>query len=328
MQDSFGRQIEYLRISVTDRCNFRCQYCMPEQQTFLPAPQILDYAEITQIAGRFIAHGVRKIRLTGGEPLARRNVERLITALGVFVHSGQLEELTLTTNGSLLEQHIDTLLSSGVRRVNVSLDTLDADRFMQITRGGNLNTVMRAITAAIQAGLAVKLNMVAMRGVNEDDLLPMVDFCAHVGADLTLIEQMPLGNSEHDRQDSFMALDTFCTPLHSTHKLSPTEDQTPGPARYWSIEGMNVRLGMITPMSQNFCDNCNRMRLTTDGKVYMCLGSDLHVDLKTAIRAEGSVGVDRLLQKALRLKPQRHDFEKQLYRPDERLTRHMNATGG
>lgn len=328
MLDGFGRKIDYLRVSVTDRCNFRCHYCMPENQTFLPHNDLLDYTELSLIADRFIHHGISRIRLTGGEPLVRRDIAVLLQHLGKRVQSGHLDELTLTTNGSLLTQHADALASAHVRRINVSLDSLDTARFGTITRGGKLQAVLDGIAAAKKAGIAVRINMVAMKGVNEGDLLPLAHYCAEHGHDLALIETMPLGAGVPDRDDHYIALDDFIAPLRQHYALSSLEHRTAGPARYWQVAPINLRLGLITPMSRNFCDDCNRLRLTTDGKIYMCLGSDLHVDLRAAIRGDGIVGVDHLLQQALRLKPEKHDFERQMENQDLRLHRHMNATGG
>jgi cyclic pyranopterin phosphate synthase len=328
MLDGFGRKIDYLRISVTDRCNFRCHYCMPEHQQFLPHSELLDYTELALIADRFIDHGIRKIRLTGGEPLVRRDIGVLLEHLGKQVASGRLEELTLTTNGSRLIEHAGALAKANVRRINVSLDSLDAGRFAQITRGGKLDQVLGGLAAASEAGISVRINMVALKGVNEDEILPMADYCATHGHDLALIETMPLGDGVEGRVDHYMPLDDFIAPLRERQQLSALDHRTSGPARYWQVEPLGLRLGLITPMSKNFCDGCNRLRLTTDGKVFMCLGSDLHVDFRAAIRDGGTAEVDRLLQQALRLKPERHDFERQMEDRSLRLHRHMNATGG
>lgn len=328
MIDGFGRKIDYLRISVTDRCNFRCHYCMPENQKFLPHNDILDYSEIALLASRFIAHGIRKIRLTGGEPLVRRDIDVLVRELGRHVHAGRLEELTLTTNGSRLVQHASMLAEAGVRRVNVSMDSLNADRFSQITRGGNLEQVLNGIEAASRNNISIKINMVALKDQNDDEVVQMAQYCATNGHDLTIIETMPLGEGVAGRQDRYIPLDIFVAPLREAYHLAPITHRSSGPARYWKIENLSVRLGLITPMSDNFCDDCNRLRLTTDGKIFMCLGSEMHVDFKKAMREEGLEAVDRLLQKALRLKPERHDFERQMVQPGLRLARHMNATGG
>ena len=328
MIDGFGRNIDYLRISVTDRCNFRCTYCMPEKQSFLPHKDLLTYDEIMILVERFVQHGIRKIRLTGGEPLVRRDIGVLIAALGAHVQQGTLEELTLTTNGSRLAEFAPLLASAGVKRINVSMDTLDAANFRNISRGGNIDTVLAGIDAARAHGLDIKINMVALKGENEDALLPMASYCAEHGFDLTLIETMPLGSGVAEREQNYISLDTFAAPLRARYNLHPLAHKSAGPARYWQVEGLGLRLGLITPMSHNFCDQCNRIRLTTDGKIYMCLGSELHVDLRKALREGSPQEVDHLLKTALRLKPQRHDFEAQLARPELRLARHMNATGG
>jgi cyclic pyranopterin phosphate synthase len=328
MQDSFGRKIDYLRISVTDRCNFRCHYCMPEHQQFLPRTELLDYTEISLIADRFIDHGIRKIRLTGGEPLVRRDISVLLNQLGKHVANGRLEELTLTTNGSRLTEHANSLANAHVRRINVSLDSLDPKRFNRITRGGDLAQVLNGIVAAKNSGISIRINMVALKGENEDEILRVAEYCAQNGHDLALIETMPLGDGVSGRTDHFIPLDDFIAPLKDRYNLTPLTHTTAGPARYWQVEGLELRLGLITPLSKNFCDGCNRIRLTTDGKVFMCLGSELHVDFRKAIREEGIGAVDQLLQKALRLKPERHDFERQMDNRELRLHRHMNATGG
>ena len=301
---------------------------MPIDQKFLPRDEVLDYSEIALIADRFIEHGIRRIRLTGGEPLARRDIDVLVQHLGAQVAAGRLDELTLTTNGSLLSQYAEGLAKANVRRINVSLDSLNESRFAQITRGGNLATVLHGIETAKKAGIAIRINMVALNGINNDDILPVAEYCAVQGHDLALIETMPLGDGVIRRSDQFVALHQFIAPLKDRYTLRELDHRTAGPARYWQVEPLGLRLGLITPMSRNFCDDCNRLRLTTDGKIYMCLGSELHVDLRAALRGDGTVGVDRLLQQALRLKPERHDFERQMEDSGLRLHRHMNATGG
>jgi GTP 3',8-cyclase len=244
------------------------------------------------------------------------------------VHAGRLDELTLTTNGSRLVEFAPLLAEAGVRRINVSIDSLDADAFRQITRGGELVQVLAGLDAARASNIAIKINMVALKGQNEAELLPVAEFCAMHGYDLSIIETMPLGDGVAGRQDSYISVDDFIAPLRAAYALQPLAHRSAGPARYWQVEPLGLRLGLITPMSHNFCDDCNRLRLTTDGKMFMCLGSQMHVDFRKAIREEGLDAVDRLLQQALRLKPERHDFERQMARPDLRLTRHMNATGG
>ncbi|CAO1652351.1 GTP 3',8-cyclase MoaA [Parasphingorhabdus sp. NYA22] len=328
MQDGFGRKIDYLRISVTDRCNFRCQYCMSEKMTFMPKSELLTLEEITLIAERFIGHGIRKIRLTGGEPLVRRDMKDVIQRLGRKIASGELEELTLTTNGSLLTEYADHLAAHGVRRINVSMDTLDPERFSEITRGADVSVVLDGIKAAKEAGIRVKINMVAVRDFNEADLLPVAEYCAEHGHDLTIIESMPLGDVGADRKLAHISADEFLVPLRDRYSILPIAHRSSGPARYVSVEQLGLRLGLITPLSNNFCDDCNRLRLTTDGKIFMCLGHNAHVDLRAAVRKDGIAAVDQLLQQALKLKPQRHDFNAQLDGSAEILERHMNVTGG
>lgn len=328
MIDGFGRKIDYLRISVTDRCNFRCHYCMPEKQRFLPHKELLEYSEIALLANRFIAHGIRKIRLTGGEPLLRRDIEVLIRELGGHVHAGRLDELTLTTNGSRLMEFAPVLAEAGVKRINVSMDSLDPITFRDITRGGDVAQVLAGISAARKNDISIKINMVALKEQNQSGLMLMAQYCASNGFDLAIIETMPLGDGVSGRQDRFIAIDDFIASLREQYELMPLSHRSAGPARYWQVAPLGLRLGLITPMSRNFCDDCNRLRLTTDGKIFMCLGSEMHVDFKKAMREEGLDAVDRLLQQALRLKPERHDFERQMAHPDLRLGRHMNATGG
>ena len=328
MQDGFGRKIDYLRISVTDRCNFRCQYCMSEKMTFMPKSELLTLDEITLIAERFIGHGIRKIRLTGGEPLVRRDMKDVIQRLGRKVESGDLEELTLTTNGSLLEDYADHLAAHNVRRLNVSLDTLDSERFAKITRGAHVDQVLDGIKAASSNAIAVKINMVALRNFNQDDLLPMAEYCAREGHELTIIETMPLGDTGANRELEHIPAEEFIAPLSDQFEMTPIAHRSAGPARYMSVEPLGLRLGLITPLSQNFCDDCNRLRLTTDGKIFMCLGHSAHVDLRAAVREKGISAVDQLLQQALKLKPLRHDFNAQLEGSAEHLERHMNVTGG
>ena len=328
MQDGFGRKIDYLRISVTDRCNFRCQYCMSEKMTFMPKSELLTLEEITLIAERFISHGIRKIRLTGGEPLVRRDMKDVIQRLGRKVISGELEELTLTTNGSLLEEYADHLATHSIRRINVSMDTLDPQRFAEITRGASVSQVLEGISAAKASGITVKINMVALRNFNQQDLLPMAEYCAREGHDLTIIETMPLGDTGADRKLEHIPVQEFTTPLSNRFELTPIAHRSAGPARYMSVEPLGLRLGLITPLSQNFCDDCNRLRLTTDGKIFMCLGHSAHVDLRAAVRNNGISAVDQLLQHALKLKPLRHDFNAQLEGSADKLERHMNVTGG
>lgn len=328
MIDGFGRKINYLRISVTDRCNFRCGYCMPENATFMPKNKVMDYTEISLLADRFIHHGIRKIRLTGGEPLMRRDIDILITQLGKYVKSGMLEELTLTTNGSTLSDHSDMLFENGVRRINVSLDSLNSEKFKSITKRGNLDIVLDGIQAAKKSGLQIKINMVALNGQNQDELLDMAAYCADNDFALSLIETMPLGNDIDGRLDTYVPLNEFIAPIKAQYEISPSNYKSAGPANYFHVEGLGLTLGLITPLSKNFCDDCNRLRLTTEGKLFMCLGSDLFVDFKQAIHIGGTDKVDQLLQKALQLKPDKHYFGEQMADDSISVNRHMNVTGG
>ena len=329
MHDGFGRRIEYLRISVTDRCDLRCRYCMAEKMTFLPKKNVLSLEEIAILADRFIARGVRKIRLSGGEPLVRRDFIELARRIGRHIDSGALNELTLTTNGTRLAEHAEALFDAGMRRINVSMDSLDPDRFAFITRGGDMAKVLDGIKAAAKAGLRIKINMVALRGLNEDAFLPMLRWCADAGHDLTLIETMPLGETGEDRTDRYMPLSEVVTQIEAKHALTPIPYRSGGPARYFSPQGMeHIRLGLITPLSDNFCAGCNRMRITCEGKIFMCLGHESFVDLKTAYRSGGTEAVDAALDRALIAKPLAHDFA---IGPDGTYgatRRHMSVTGG
>jgi cyclic pyranopterin phosphate synthase len=327
MRDSHGRRIDYLRISVTDRCDLRCRYCMDEVMQFLPRREILTLEEIAIIAERFIARGIKRIRLSGGEPLVRRDFGDLARALGRHVKSGALDELTLTTNGTQLATHADMLFDVGMRRINVSLDALDPAIFAHITRGGDLAKVLSGLEAARIAGLKVKINMVALRGVNEDQVLPLLHYCEQNGFDLTLIETMPLGEIEGQRSDQFLPLIEAIAPIREHHDLIPLDERTGGPARYFGLSGLKARLGLITPLSHNFCADCNRMRLTCQGRIYMCLGHEDHVDLKAAFREQGVAGIDALLDQALATKPIAHEFSvAEGALPSTR--RHMSVTGG
>ncbi len=324
--DRFGRTISYLRISVTDRCDLRCRYCMSEAMTFLPRQALLSLEEIALIADRFVARGVRKIRLTGGEPLVRRDAVDLIRRVGRHLGQG-LEELTLTTNGTRLADHAEALHEAGVRRVNVSLDSRDPAVFRHITRHGDVAKVLAGIAAAHAAGLAVKINMVALKGLNEAEIAPMLTWAAAQGMDLTLIETMPLGAIDEDRIDRFLPLTGVLADLQRTLELVPDDHRTGGPARYWRVAGTATRLGLISPLTANFCDGCNRMRLTTDGKLYMCLGHDDRADLKAAIRAGGVAALDAAIDQALAAKPARHDFRIAAGAAPA-VSRHMSVTGG
>ena len=323
--DRHGRTISYLRISVTDRCDLRCRYCMAEEMTFLPRDSLLGLDEIAIIAERFIARGVRKIRLTGGEPLVRRDVGELARRLGRHIGHG-LDELTMTTNATRLAEHAQGLVNAGMRRINVSLDSRDPDRFRHITRHGDVAKVLGGIDAAARAGLAIKINMVALRGVNEDEIAPMLAWCIARGFDLTLIETMPLGAIDEDRADHFLPLTSVTDMLRQRFLLIRDAHHSGGPARYWRVAGTTTRLGLISPLTNNFCDTCNRVRLTTDGLLFTCLGHDDKVDLRAALRDGGVDGLDAALDAAMRSKPTRHNFDIAAARPA--VARHMSVTGG
>ena len=325
--DRYGRQISYLRISVTDRCDFRCVYCMSEHMQFLPKSEVLSFEEIDQIALAFIARGTRKIRLTGGEPLVRRDILELVQRLGSYIGSG-LDELTLTTNGSQLRRYAQGLADAGVRRINVSLDTLDETRFRDITRRGRIADVLDGIDAATDAGLKIKINMVAMRGVNDDEIEPMMAWAHGRGFGLTLIEGMPLGEVGIDRVDSYLPLKELRERLEAKYTLTPTDHRTGGPARYDWVSQTSGLIGFITPMSHNFCESCNRVRLTATGELYMCLGQEDMVDLRDVLRTDGATALDAALDRAMQLKPKGHDFVLDRTHTGPALSRHMSVTGG
>ena len=325
--DRFGRRINYLRISVTDRCDFRCVYCMSEHMQFLPKSEVLSFEEIDQIAAAFIARGTRKIRLTGGEPLVRRDIMELVERIGRHLGHG-LDELTLTTNGSQLRRYADRLKGAGMRRINVSLDTLDERKFRVITRRGRIADVLDGIDAAAEAGLKIKLNMVAMRGINDGEIEPMMAFAHGRGFGLTLIEGMPLGEVGLDRVESYLPLRELRNRLAANYTLEPTDHRTGGPARYDWVKETNGLLGFITPMSHNFCESCNRVRLTATGQLFMCLGQEDMVDLREVLRTDGPDALDAALDRAMLLKPKGHDFVLDRDHTGPALSRHMSVTGG
>ena len=325
--DRYGRHITYLRVSVTDRCDFRCVYCMAEEMTFLPKAEILSFEEIDTIVSAFVRRGVTKVRLTGGEPLVRRDILGLTERLARHLGHG-LDELTFTTNGSQLKKYALDLARLGIRRINVSLDSLDPARFAAITRRGRLADVLEGIEAAAEAGLAIKLNMVAMRGVNDDEIEPMLRWAHGRGFGLTLIEGMPLGEVGIDRVDSYLPLKELRERLASRFALEPVGLNTGGPARYVRVAETGGLLGFITPMSHNFCESCNRVRLTATGQLYMCLGQDDQVDLRAALRERGPETLDAALDQAMLLKPKGHDFVLDRDHLTPALARHMNVTGG
>jgi cyclic pyranopterin phosphate synthase len=327
--DRFGRTIDYLRVSVTDRCDFRCVYCMAEDMTFLPKSEVLSLEEIDRLASAFVRRGTRKLRLTGGEPLVRRGIMELVRSLSRHLESGALDELTLTTNGSQLARFADELKAAGVRRINVSLDTLDEDKFAAVTRWGRLPQVLEGIAAATAAGLHVKINMVALAGINEDEIGDMLSWTAAAGHDLVLIETMPLGEVAEDRVDRYLPLSRVRRELERRLTLVDLPDSTGGPARYVRIAETGQRLGFITPLTHNFCESCNRVRLTATGMLYMCLGQDDSADLRAVIRATADdTALDAALVEAIGRKPKGHDFviDRRAARPA--LARHMSVTGG
>jgi GTP 3',8-cyclase len=327
--DPFGRTISYLRVSVTDRCDFRCVYCMAENMSFLPKAEVLTLEEIDRLCSAFIARGVKKLRLTGGEPLVRRDVMTLVESLSRHLGTGDLDELTLTTNGSQLAKYAADLKAHGMRRINVSLDTLDADKFRAITRWGDLKQVVAGIDAALAAGLKIKINTVALRGVNDDELPKLVEWAHGRGMDLTLIEVMPLGEIGEGRLDQYLPLSMVRAQLAERFTLDEIDYRTGGPARYMRVAETGGTLGFITPMTHNFCESCNRVRLTCTGTLYMCLGQEDAADLRKPLRASESN--DLLLaaiDEAIDRKPKGHDFiiDRRHQRPA--LPRHMSVTGG
>jgi cyclic pyranopterin phosphate synthase len=308
LTDRFGRTIDYLRLSVTDRCDLRCVYCMAARPDFLPKAELLSLEELTAVGEAFIRRGIRKIRITGGEPLVRRDVIRLIEALGRHVGNG-LDELTLTTNATHLERHAKALATSHVRRINVSLDTLDRDRFARLTRGGDLDRTLAGIDAARHAGLDIKINTVALKGENEDEIPSMIEWAHGQGFDLTLIEVMPVGDVGTDRAGQFLPLSAVRDRLEDRWTLHDLPDSTGGPARYARIAETGGRVGFITPLTSNFCAGCNRIRMTCTGTLHTCLGHDDDLDLRGALRTGGIAAVDRLIDDAMAIKPERHDFD-------------------
>lgn len=329
MVDSFARHITYLRVSVTDRCDFRCVYCMAEDMTFLPRADLLTLEELDRLCAAFIAKGVRKLRLTGGEPLVRKNVMWLFHALSRHLASGALDEFTVTTNGSQLSRYAEELAAAGVRRINVSLDTRDAQKFQAVTRWGNIEKVMAGIRAAQKAGLQIKINMVALKGVNEGDIEEMLRWCHGEGMDLTLIETMPMGDIDGDRTDQYLPLSVVRARLMDAFTLEDIPYRTGGPARYVRVRETGGRLGFITPLTHNFCESCNRVRVTCTGTLYMCLGQDDSADLRRPLRASAS---DELLSaaidEAIARKPKGHDFVIDRRAQKPAVARHMSLTGG
>jgi cyclic pyranopterin phosphate synthase len=327
--DPFGRHVTYLRVSVTDRCDFRCSYCMSEHMTFLPKKDLLSLEELDRVCSAFVAKGVRKLRITGGEPLMRKNILWLFRALSRHLGSAALDELTLTTNGSQLPKYAQELKDAGVRRINISLDTLKPDRFKAITRWGDLDQVMAGIDAADKAGLEIKLNAVALKGLNEDEFDDLIGFAHGRGFDLTLIETMPMGDVDGDRTDQYLPLSIVRARLMDRFTLEDIPFRTGGPARYVRVRETGGRLGFITPMTHNFCESCNRVRLTCTGTLYMCLGQDDAADLRAPLRASPDDALlARAIDEAISRKPKGHDFVIDRRTKQPAVARHMSVTGG
>ncbi len=327
--DPFGRAISYLRVSVTDRCDFRCVYCMAENMSFLPKAEILTLEELDRLCSAFVARGVRKLRLTGGEPLVRRGIMTLVNSLSRHLRSRELDELTLTTNGSQLEKYAHDLRAAGIRRINVSLDTLDADKFRTITRWGGLDKVLAGIDAAQAAGLRIKINAVALKGVNDDEFPQLLEWAHGRGMDLTLIEVMPLGEIGEGRLDQYLPLSLVRARLAERYRLDDIDYRTGGPARYVRVAETGGRLGFITPLTHNFCESCNRVRVTCTGTLFMCLGQEDAADLRKPLRAsEANDLLYAAIDEAISRKPKGHDFviDRRHRRPA--LGRHMSVTGG
>ncbi|WP_025898714.1 GTP 3',8-cyclase MoaA [Sneathiella glossodoripedis] len=330
MIDPFGREVSYLRVSVTDRCDFRCTYCMAENMTFLPKKEVLSLEELEAITATFIRKGVRKVRLTGGEPLVRKGIMTLINNLGMYLQSGELDELTLTTNGSQLSRYANSLYAAGVRRINVSLDTLDPERFARITRWGKLDKVLDGLQAAQDAGLKIKLNTVAVRGINDQELSDMVAWAGDRKMDITFIETMPMGEIDELRSDRFLSLREVRETLSKDWNLSDIDFKTGGPADYVQVAETGQKVGFITPLSHNFCESCNRVRLTCTGMLYMCLGQNDNADLRKVLRSENGLSLlDAAIDEAIGRKPKGHDFVIDRSRDHiPAVARHMSVTGG
>jgi cyclic pyranopterin phosphate synthase len=330
MIDPFGRHISYLRVSVTDRCDFRCVYCMAEDMTFLPKAEILTLEELDRLCSAFIRQGVKKLRLTGGEPLVRKNIMFLFRALSRHLESGALQELTLTTNGSQLAKYARELRGCGVKRVNVSVDTLDPQKFTAITRWGKLDRVQEGLVAAKDAGLGIKINAVALKGVNEDEIDDLIAWCGREGFDLTLIEVMPMGDIGGEmRLDQYLPLSLVRARLAQKWTLDEIDYRTGGPARYVRVRETGGRLGFITPLTHNFCESCNRVRLTCTGTLYMCLGQDDAADLRAPLRAsESDELLEAAMHEAISRKPKGHDFIIDRRHTQPAVARHMSVTGG
>jgi len=328
--DPFARPITYLRVSVTDRCDFRCTYCMAEHMQFLPKKDLLTLEELDRLASAFIRLGVEKLRITGGEPLVRRDILTFFRAMSRHLDSGALKELTLTTNGSQLKRFAQDLADCGIRRINVSLDTLDPQKFQDITRWGRLAQVMEGIEAAKAAGIRVKINTVALKGFNEEELFPLLDWCAREDNDLTFIEVMPMGEmGEELRLDQYWPLKDLRARLAERFTLTELSERTGGPARYVRVEETGQKIGFITPLTHNFCESCNRVRVTCTGELFMCLGQEDNADLRAPLRAsEGDELVEDAIRRAIARKPRGHDFDYSRQKVEGQMSRHMSHTGG
>ena len=329
--DPFARPISYLRVSVTDRCDFRCVYCMSENMTFLPKKELLTLEELDRMCSTFIGLGVEKLRITGGEPLVRKGIMTFFHAMTRHLESGTLKELTLTTNGSQLERYADELYAAGVRRINISLDTLDEQKFADITRWGRLPQVLKGIEAAKKAGLRVKINTVALKGFNEDELFTLTEWCQREKMDLTFIEVMPMGDiGNEDRLDQYWPLKDLRTTLAERYTLTDLAHRTGGPARYVRLEETGQQIGFITPLTHNFCESCNRVRLTCTGELFMCLGQEDNADLRAPLRLhpDCDAPLEEAIRAAIKLKPKGHDFDYDRQSVGGKMTRHMSHTGG
>lgn len=328
--DPFQRAIRYLRVSVTDRCDFRCVYCMSENMTFLPKKDLLTLEELDRLCSAFVGLGVEKLRITGGEPLVRRDIMTFFRSMSRHLESGALKELTVTTNGSQLAKYAKDLAAAGVRRINVSLDTLDEQKFADITRWGRLPQVLKGIDAAQEAGLRVKINTVALKGFNEDELFTLTEWCASRDLDLTFIEVMPMGDiGNEDRLDQYWALSDLRSRLAERYTVTDTDERTGGPARYVRLVETGQKIGFITPLTHNFCESCNRVRITCTGEIYTCLGQEGHSDLRAPLRAsDDPAHIEDAIRRAIALKPKGHDFDYSRQDVQGKMSRHMSHTGG
>ncbi len=328
LTDSFGRKITYLRLSLTDRCDLRCFYCMAEHMVFLPRKDLLSLEELAQLCDAFIARGIRKIRLTGGEPLVRKDFMILVQHLSAHLRAGRLDEIALTTNATQLSRFASSLKNYGVKRVNVSLDSLDPPTFNRITRGGNLSQVLEGIESGLAVGLKIKINTVALKTDNAAQIPEMLEWAHNKGMDMSLIEVMPLGETGYDRFDQYIQLSEIRASLEQKWTLQDIDDSTGGPSRYVRISETNGRLGFISPLSRNFCAGCNRVRVSCTGKLFLCLGQNAHLDLKETLRKGGPDALNAVLDQAMAIKPKKHDFEIKQPGQTPALSRHMSVTGG